>query len=143
MRIESISDHLVVGLEHEEVCSVRDGNTVSERAPIGTLAEGAKVAVKPMRDLEPDDTTKFSYTDERLSQGLAAKPRAILFSNGDLDIYFHDVTLADARITRKNLPLSLVECESEGQVQHQLPREGIVVKLGDFSVVNVPDYFPA
>jgi len=138
MRIESIGGHLIVGLEHAEVCSVREGNTLSERVPIGTLTEGAKVSVRPMGDLEPDDTAKFSYSDERLSQGLAAKPRAILFSNGDLDIYFHEVTLADARIARKNIPLSSVECESEGQVQHQLPREGIVVKLGGFSVINVP-----
>ena len=109
---------------------------------MGILAEGAKVAVRPMKDLEPDDTDRFSWTDERLSQGLAAKPRAILFPNGDLDIYFHDVTLADVRIIRKNLSLSLVEFELEGQAQHQLPREGIVVKLGGFSVVNVQNYFP-
>ena len=142
MRIESIGDHLIVGLEHEEVCSVREGNTLSERAPIGTLAEMAKVAVRPMRDLEPDDTTKFSYADDRLSQGLAAKPRVILFPNGDLDIYFYDVTLADVRIARRDIPLSLVECESKGQVQHQLPRDGIIVKLGGFSVINVQNYFP-
>lgn len=144
MEVEKRGREIIVNLSQEEVFHLQAGKTIGDRP--GVTMPGAKVEILPLSAIEPDDSLKDKWTNDRLSIATETPLRGNLFPNGDLQIIVPAIKLIDVRLGSARLPRESIETpiteSRKGLVEHVIPQEGIRLNFGgSLQHVNIPDFY--
>ena len=142
MEVERKGKQIVVNLTREEVFGLQEGKTIHGGRP-GVTMPDAKVEVIPLSAIEPDDSAKDRYSDDRLEKAIKAPLKGNLFSNGDLQIIVPAIKLTDVRLANARLPRESIETptsnDKKGLVEHVIPQDGVRLNFGgSLKIVKVP-----
>jgi hypothetical protein len=150
MEVEKRGKEIVVNLTQEDVSSLQAGETIHGTnihggRPAVTMPD-AKVDVLPLNTIEPDDSLKDKWTDDRLEKATEASLRTFLSSDGDLQIFVPAIKLTDVRLGDAKLPRGSIETPTtksgKALVKHVIPQGGIrLIFGGSLKTVNIPDFF--
>jgi hypothetical protein len=151
MEVEKRKREIVATLTREDVFALQAGETIFGEnkehgdRPAVTMSD-ANFEIAPLSELEPDDSLKDKWEDDRLEKAAEAQSKAHLYSNGDVKIFVPAITLSDCRLGSIKIPRKSIETletkNGKKLVKHVIPTDGIVLNLGgSLKVVNIPSYF--
>ena len=134
MKTEKTPKIIVVSLSQEEVFKIQAGNVVSDRP--GITMPDAKINVWPLSDIEPDDSLKDRWSDDRLEKGLRAPLRGRMDTDGDLSVFVPAIKLSDVRISFASLPREAIimpgtrDEDKKEFLKKAIPEKGVIVAFG-------------
>ncbi|MBI4089346.1 MAG: hypothetical protein HY424_01405 [Candidatus Levybacteria bacterium] len=147
MEVEKREKEIIINLTQEEIFELQRGKTIHGGRPAVTMPD-AKVDVLPLRAIDPNDSLseKDRWADDRLEKARKAPLKALLFSDGDLQIFVPAIKLTDVRVASARLSRKSIETpgtkDREGLVKHVIPQEGIRLNFGgSLRHVHIPDFF--
>ena len=134
MKTEKTPKIIVVSLSQEEVFKIQAGNVVSDRP--GITMPDAKINVWPLSAIEPDDSLKDRWSDDRLEKGLRAPLRGRMDTDGDLSVFVPAIKLSDVRISFASLPREAIIMpgtrneDKKEFLKKAIPEKGVIVAFG-------------
>ena len=142
MKAEIKHKVIVVSLTQEETFAIQDGKAISDRP--GVTMPDAKINVWPLSAIEPDDSLKDRWSDDRLEKGLRAPLRGRMDTDGDLSVFVPAIKLSDVRISFASLPREAIimpgtkDEDKDEFVKKAIPEKGVIVAFGgSLKVVDV------
>ena len=143
MKVERTEEQISLRLSQEEVFKIQAGNVVSDRP--GITMPDAKINVWPLSAIEPDDSLKDRWSDDRLEKGLRAPLRGRMDTDGDLSVFVPAIKLSDVRISFASLPREAIimpgtrDEDKKEFLKKAIPERGIIVHFGgSLKVIDVP-----
>lgn len=134
MKAERTQQTIIVRVSQEEVFSIQAGRTIGDRTRV--ILPESKIEVSPLSAVEEDNSLKDRWAIDRLEKGLAARLKANLFPNGDLQIFVPAIKLADVRISHATLSRESIatpmtrDKDREEYLSKTIPEKAVIVTFG-------------
>ena len=142
MKAERTQRAITVHLSADEIFELQAGKNIGGR--FGATLPDAKINVWPLSAIEPDDSLKDRWSDDRLEKGLRAPLRGRMDTDGDLSVFVPAIKLSDVRISFASLPREAIimpgtrDEDKKEFLKKAIPEKGVIVVFGgSLQVVNV------